>query len=490
MIAIQMTAQTSSTENVKTVKLRSAGSIIQNGTVKGYFNFYNVEKKDRKNNNYQLTITDENLREINSITITRPTTYLLVEGIFNGTSFGFLFFDQQKKSLELIAYDQTLKELGKVTKTLKNRQGYGTYMYMAQGNEMMTSVFIAVPNKGFLLYGIEDESKCDYEIEFYDNSMKRAWAIYGPKDEFDFENAVEGFQSDQYIGSIVMRRTALLDFNPEMDLLVVNTSDGKQLFRVPMETSKYKVALADLSFDAAKQQFTMFGEYFNKEDNSLKDPSQGFITVVLDMKGKVISEKVNSWKKEIAAKVPAKHKEAFEEKSILFHDFIRTADGDYFAIGEQYKKGGTPMTLKLNIYDMVILQFDANFAMKNVHVFTKEKSDFSIPGMAGMIGGSKMLSYFAKGYGGFDYAFSQVAADNNTFIINYVNFEREKGQKGKNQLGSIVYTPEKTFTVDKIDLVRKGSKYFVYRAKPGYVMISEYFEKEKRIDRRLEKINY
>jgi hypothetical protein len=485
----QAMSQSSSKENVKSIKLRDAGAIIQNGTVKGYYNFYDLEKEDRKNNNFQLSVTDENLREINSITITRPNSYLLIEAVFNGTSFGFLFFDYKEKALELIAFDQTLKEQGKVVKPLKNRQSQGMYMYLAQGNQLMMPVFLSVPNKGFLYYGIKDDSKADFEIEFYDNSMKRSWVSYGPNDTFDFENAGEGFQSEQFIGSIIMKRTALLDLNPDIDLLVQNVSDGKQVFRVPMATSKYKLALADLSFDAAKQQFVIFGEYFNKEDNVFKDASQGFITVLMDMKGKVISEKVNSWKKEIASKVEAKDKDKFEETSILFHDLIRTADGEFFAIGEQYKKGGTPMSLKLNIYNMIVFQFDANFAVKKVHVFEKDKNSFSMGGGL-MLGSSKMLSYIAKGYGGFDYVFTQPSSDNNTFVINYINYDREKGQKGKNQLGSIVYTPEKNFTVDKVDLSRKSVKYFVYRAKPGYVMISEYFEKEKRIDRRLEKINY
>lgn len=51
-------AQTRSKENVKTVKIRDSGAIIQNGVVKGYFNFLDLEKKDRKNNNYELSITD------------------------------------------------------------------------------------------------------------------------------------------------------------------------------------------------------------------------------------------------------------------------------------------------------------------------------------------------------------------------------------------------------------------------------------------------
>jgi hypothetical protein len=107
-----VSAQSLSKADVTSVKLRNAGTIIQNGLVKGYYNFYNLDKKDRKNNNYLLSITDENLHEISSVNIVRPNTYLLIEGVYNGDSFGFLFYDAREKSVELISYDKTLKEAG------------------------------------------------------------------------------------------------------------------------------------------------------------------------------------------------------------------------------------------------------------------------------------------------------------------------------------------------------------------------------------------
>ena len=473
---------------VKSVQLRDAGSIIQNGIVKGYYSFYNLEKKDRKNNNYQLTVTDENLREVNSVNIVRPNSYLLVDAVFNGSAFGFLFFDYKEKSLELISYDNMLKEGGKATRELSNKFASMPYQYIAQGHEPMQAFLLAVPNKGFLFYGIKEDSKSDYQIEFFNNAMKRVWVANAPKDDFDFETAGEAFQDEQFVGSLIIKRTGLFDLNPDFDLLVQNVNDGTPLFRIPMTTAKYKMALAELSFDQAKQQFLLFGEYFEKKDNVIKDESQGFITLVLDMKGKITSEKINSWI-DISARVEAKDKKQFEKTSVLFHDFIRTSDGEFFAVGEQYKKGGLPMAVKLNVYNMVIFQFDANFAIKKVHIFEKDKNSVQMPpGM--LIASSKLLSYIAKSYGGFDYLFTQLSPGNDTFTINYINYDREKGQKGKNQLGSIVYTPEKTFAVDKLDLNRKSVKYFVYRAKQGFVMISEYFEKEKTIESRLEKINF
>jgi hypothetical protein len=483
-------AQGQTLSKTDVVKVRGSGAIVQNGMVKGYYTLYNLEKQDRKNNHYLLSVTDENLHEINSVDVIRPASYVMIEAAYNGEAFSFLFFDPREKQLEIIGYDKTLKEIGKITKVIKNRWVAATYQYIAQGHSAMQSFLAAVPNKGFLYYGIQEESKSDFEIEFYDNNMKKSWvANADTKDKIDYETAAEVFTDEEYVGSMVMKRTSVLSTDIDIDLLVNSVADGKQLFRVPMESPKVKLSLSEVFFDKTKQQFMVFGEYFNKEDNVIKAKSLGFATVIFDMKGKVVSEKENTWA-EISKIVPAQFKEDFQDRELMIHEIVRTSDGEVFAVAEQFKKGGNPMTgIKVNIFDMAILNFGADYGIKKVSIFEKDKNSFSL-GQGVMVFNGKMLAYVAKSYGGFDFVYVQPSPDKSTFVTSYINYDREKGEKGKNVLGSIIYTPEKTFTVDKLVMNRKSSRYFVYRAKEGYVYVAEYFEKEKRIDSRLEKLNY
>lgn len=105
---------------------------------------------------------------------------------------------------------------------------------------------------------------------------------------------------------------------------------------------------------------------------------------------------------------------------------------------------------------------------------------------------SKQLSVYAQVMGGFDYAYTQTTGNGNSFVVTYIDVEKgsENGVKSTKVLGSIIYTPEKVFTVDKMKLDHKSSQYRIYRAKEGYVMVMEYFQQEKRIESRLEKLNY
>jgi hypothetical protein len=138
---------------------------------------------------------------------------------------------------------------------------------------------------------------------------------------------------------------------------------------------------------------------------------------------------------------------------------------------------------------MVVFEFNPDYSLRKLHMFEKEKNVLHLPEFFGNMT-NRMLSYYAKAVGGFDYAFTQSTTDRSTFFISFVNYNREGGGRGKNTLGTIVYTPEKTFIVDKLVMNRSSTDYYVYRAKEGYVMVTEYFKKEKRVETRLEKVNY
>ncbi len=505
---LDLAAQNLTKTGVVNLTIRSSGTIVQDGQVKGYFQFYLVEKQDKKNYNYQLSILDENLREINSISIIRPKYFSLVEGTFNGEAFGFMFYDANTKKIELISYDRTLKLNGSITKPIQNRYALATLQGLA-ANGSTSAMLVPVTGKGFLYYGMRTSTAMHYQIEFLDNNMKSIWIDMVPdKTKHDVEIASEAFQDKRYVGHIVTRKSRVASKQTDSDLLVHEVQTGKQLFRAPMRTARYNLSFSDVYFDSVKNEFTVFGEYFDINDKELKDRSLGFLTLVYDAQGNIVLEKANSWENDISKVAPINEKGKFDgsNASILFHNIVRTNDGRFFVIGEQYKKAANAAgivgnvlfvaltgnyvasNVQLNIYNMVIFEFNPDFSLKKLHIFEKYKNVLGLPAGYGSMT-PRMLSYYARAVGGFDYAFTQTASDYNTFFVSFMNYSREGGQ-GKNVLGSIVYTPEKVFTVDKIDLARKSTDYYVYRAKEGYVMVIEYFKKEKRVETRLEKVNY
>jgi hypothetical protein len=505
--SLTVTAQNLSRNNVMKMTLRGTGPIIRDSQVEGYYQFYLADKEDKKNYNYQLSVYDANLTEIKSINIVRPKTFVLIEAAFNGEAFGFLFFDRKGKSVELMSYDKALKPVGLMKRVVSNRFSLALYDQIAQGSEPTQALLIPVNGKGFVYYGMKAGNKMHYQMEFMDNQMKTKWMETTPAgSKMAVDMAADGFQSDKYLGSVITSKKNLTTRNTESDLVVHDIETGKALFRSPMTAGEYSILFSDVWYDQANQRFTVFGEYFDIDDAELKARSLGFITVNYDMQGKMVGYKTNSWQNEISKAAPVNERGKFDgnNTNILFHDFIRTSDGKVFAVGEQYKKAASAAgiattvlfgansgtsTVQLNVYNMVVFEFESDYTLKKVHVFEKDKNVLLLPSGYGTLA-PRTLSYYAKSVGGFDYSFSQMSPDKNTFYISYVNYDREKGEKSKNVLGTIVYTPEKQFTVDKVEMNRKSTLYFVQRAKDGYVFITEYFKKEKRIDSRLAKINY
>jgi len=76
---------------------------------------------------------------------------------------------------------------------------------------------------------------------------------------------------------------------------------------------------------------------------------------------------------------------------------------------------------------------------------------------------------------------------NASFVSSYTDYERSKDYKGL-IFNSISYYDGK-ITTDKINLKTKASSLRVLPAKPGSVLIIEYYKKEKKLDFRMEKLN-
>ncbi|MDJ1481705.1 hypothetical protein QNI16_14490 [Cytophagaceae bacterium YF14B1] len=498
-IITSISAQNLTKLGVNGVKLRNFGEIIQNEEIKGYYYFYQLEASG-KNSLYQLAVLDENLREINSIEIIKPKWYFLIDGAFNEDAFGFLFYDAKARSTELITFDKTLKETGSLITKVADGLSSSIYTSTMRGMDMGYTLLSAVPHQGFILYTYPKGYK--YQVEFYDNSAKMLWSDKAVENKVDVQIADEAFQTEEYIGSLISHKKSLLSNDLDYNLMIHEVKTGKQLFNIPIEDEKFNLSASNIFYEEASHTITIFGEFFELDSKEYKSQGLGFFYKILDMEGHLIRDKFITWQSDIAKVTKVDSKGRIDGKTrVLFHEVFKTADGEMFAIGEQYKKGvsaagiaasalgGGIAVMQLEIYDMVIFHFGADLSIKEVNFFDKDKSIMTLPQGYSYIS-AKKLSYLAKIMGAFDYKFSQISKEKNSFVATYIDYDKEKGEKAKNVFGAIVYTPEKTFTTDKIVLNRQSTNYFVRRAKPGYVMVSEYFKKEKKLDVRLEKINF
>jgi hypothetical protein len=492
--------------NIKGVKLRDNGAIIQNNQVTGYYFFYNLEATSGQTNNYALIILDENLREVNSTQIIQAKSFSILEVAFNGEAFAVLGYDTRANAFHLFTYDTNLKEIARIMRVVSNRnlnQAYGAYV---SGNEPEQSFLVPVPKRGFLVYHMTQDNEPHYRIDMMSNKLDNLWHEESGK-AADIEVATSSLQNSRYIGSLIEIRSRRGAKDLQYDLVINDAVTGQRLFRKPMKWQAFDLAVSDVKYDSINKQFVAFGEYYAETQREARDKSLGFMTMVFDTTGAVVQSKTTSWKDlSNVAPVTQKGKIDGENYHVMFHNTLRTADGQLFVIGEQYKKaasaggialnvlsvalggGSTASTVQLEVGGMVIFQFNPDYTINKVHFFDKQKSTFMLPS-GSMYISPKGISHYGKAIGAFDYRFTQVSADYESFVASYVDYSRSEGQSAF-VVGSIVYTPEKTFTLDKFNLQRRTNAFYVGRAKEGYILITEYFKKDRKLESRLEKINY
>lgn len=491
-------------ENVASVKLKDMGVIEDNNEVKGYYYFYKADKADKKNINYKIRITDENLRDVNSVDIAKPKAYTLIEAEYNGEAFGFLFYNPKENNCELISFDKNLKQTGTVIKKIVGGNTDRIFKMVAAGYDGGHQFLVSIPNKGFMYYGFAESKRINYSVDCYDNNMKLLWNSTGPETK-DIVTADDAFQSETHIGSLITRRESAFSKDADYDLLVNDVLTGKETFKMELADKEYNISAAKISHDKQTNSIMVFGEYYNIKEKENKAASLGYFYLMLDITGKVVQRKIISWEKDMAKFIPVDKRGKMEKGVRAFvHEIVRTNDGDFFVVGEQYKKAasgwgiasaalsggrGNTATVQLEVLDMVILRFDSKLELKSLNIFEKDPHFYLLPAGSEWAG-AKQLAYYGKTYGWFDYSYTQLFTDKNTFMVTYINYDKDKGEKGRNVLGAIVYTPEKTFTIDRTDLNRKSTDYRVGRAKSGYIWVSEYFKKEKTVKTRLEKIKY
>ena len=507
-------AQTHTIGDVLNAKSRGTGPIVKDNSVAGYYTFFELDKKDSRNSNYQLNILDQNLSMLSSKKFSASKEMVALEAAYNDQLLMIKFKDAKTKQYIYRTFDKDAKQAG-IYKSPIYSSEYD-YKAIKPGEEGLNVNLHPVGNVGFVNYSIKlkggNLSKTRYSINFFpnnsDSTIEASGWKHSGRDESEF------FESAEYLGfngklllSIVGKRKGLFSQDIEDFILGLDVENGRKVFEIPMEDKKYAVLAFNAVEDPTTSGFFLFGYYFGKDAKTVTGESKGLFAFKMDSTGNITSRKYNSWLADISKLVPiGEERDKIREAGshIFFHKFLRTANGNIFGIGEQYTKeasawgiastllgggrGGTSV-VKIVVRNMYVFEFDPNFSIKGVKVVAKTKTDVELPGNGtGLVNSTRVLGYLVKYLDGFDYAFTQMSKDKSKFSACYTNYEHDKDNKGS-VCGSINYDGDK-LTTDKFNLTSKSTWRKIEPAKPGYIMITEYMKKEKKLEMRLEKINF
>jgi hypothetical protein len=496
-----------SIDKVYSTYLRNSGTIMENNQIKGYFFLYQSDKIDKNTNEYTLQILDQNLNKVKDIKFEDSKKISLLEASYNNSSLAFLFKNADSKTLDMKIYDMD----GKLKYTYSRDYDKKTDDLMKQYETMHTdegtnqNVF-NVGMEGYVsVLPLRDGKQRTYEIDYFSSDNKKQWA-YLPDDDEKFSTAEFLGSADDLIILEVMKKNHKASNKMNAHLVGINIQTKKKVFDMEdAEDGEYKFFPTTVVPLKNKNEILVMGSYFSKDANIAKDFSKGLAVYTLNNEGKVLNKTYNSWADDFSKYLPLNKKGKLDKVGFLYiHKLIQTPDGKMFVVSEGYKRqasaGGIALTAlmaaggahsnavgvtKIVVTDLVVMEFNDQFKVTNATVYDKTNNTVVASALSDYES-QHALAIMVKMTGGFDYEFTTGDADNSNFTICYSDFVKDKEYKGRT-FNSIHYNGSK-FSTDKIELKSKASSTKIFPAKPGSVMIMEYFKKEKRLDFRLEKL--
>jgi hypothetical protein len=490
-------------DKVYKVTLRNSGTIVENEQIKGYYFFYMSDKVDKRTNEYTLQILDANLNKLKDVKFQDSKNIALLESSYNGSSILFMFYDSDQKMLDYRLYTTDGAKSFSYSKPLDKRSDAYFKQALSQtgddeGSENQN--IFDIEGKGFVaITPLRENKNYTYEVNFYASDKKRSWT-FNPIEEGKFAQAQYLGANDSIAVIEVLSKDKLMSKEMESSLVGINLSNGRKAFEIRTRDGKNQLYPMNITTMKGSSEFLLIGPYFEGDDRVLQDKSDGLGIWLMNNKGKIVKSKYASWEKDLSKFVKLDRKGRVDGLGyVYFHNIVQTEDGKIFAIGEGYKKaasaGGIAMSVltqsynsnvtKLVVTDMLMLELNEKFELTNASIYEKNNNNFNLNGAD--FANPHTLALVAKAFGAFDYAYTQMGKNKASFVSSYTDYERSKDYKGLT-FNSISYYNGK-LTTDKINLKTSASNLHLLPAKPGFVLIMEYFKKDKRLDLRLEKIN-
>jgi hypothetical protein len=478
-------AQKFTFEDVTEIKLKDLGPIFQGHTVKGYFAFYYLGDSDKKKMaNYKLLLLDENLNKIADKKLVEPKDINLQTVAYDGNELLVIFHNEITRELEFRHYDLKLNELSKKIRDLEHTENLLISEPYMSKQKIAPHVF-TVDGKGFLFYDYTGMGGTNFITEFIPDNGKNGW-----KREKD-RNDTYGLLPNPLCYTDKLLLHNFLDWNtPSTVLQATNLETGKDAFYKEMTIDNYIVQVMHAYPDSAGN-FVVVGQYYNKKDNILKVSSIGIFMGKINPAGNFIEHKYLLWAKDIAAKVKIAEDGKIDGRGyIFFQNAVHTKDGRLYLCGELFSLAGYALARGVRVQDFLIMEINPDMTLNEVKIIDKKEKVIEFGGIP-LSGNPMKLANAMRMQGHFDYQLTQIGDNDDAFTFFYRNDEMKGRKTIAKRLSAVSkHVGDNTFESDIITFDSKSDIHRTLPAKPGHLLLIDYYSDKKKLDMRIEKFNY
>lgn len=496
-------AQTRSFENIIKMRLRNSGVLLEDENVRGYYFFYRLDKSGKGKRHYLLRLLDQNLKDIKTTQIEESKYVSLVDAKYNGDEIMLKMLDYRNRSIIYMNFDKNAELISRQEIANVNRYEMLSYGTLQDGRE--TDNLKAIHGRGFVDYSLTKNGK-GYQIMMLPKGgdKSKSWTISTDPKSKQYQLAGMLEATENTLVNIVVKKKNRTTKSTSYFLQGIDLNTGKITFEKDLK-GKYIHQPLTSYIDNKNGMINVMGVYYLDDSKTDKDNGLGLFRLTLDDEGNIYDHKYLAYSGDFSKHVPVGRKGQIGEgrSYTYFHNIIQNSDGSILAIGEQYKRsadalgiaasvlgGGNSAVTKMVIEDLVVTHFSPDFEINSIGFVEKTKSDFTLPSGYDFYN-THYLSLIVKAYGGFDYMFTQKIDQDDATAICYLDYEKQtKG--GKKWIFGAITLKDGKYVSDKMILgkPRDMDKIAIRRAKPGYIVVTEYIRKEKKLEVHLERINY
>ena len=464
----------------------------------GYVSMYSYGKTDKKTQKFGYVILDKNLNPVANkefeagLLVSNYFGYVDFKGqiILQPSSFNYLQAFSKDAALPVsmiinpktntvapkVYYDylengtfveinqpKSFKEERKENRAEKRDKGYN---YISSVAEIKEGGYIAVEYNDYGRYVNKNSL-----IKFDDNK-KEIWRYsYNTNGDKKVFSDLTILDKDEKSIYGILRKVN--DDDKTFSLLVIDMKTGKELSNKPIaglspETiynidnlySSGRRMPNDKSFD---DRVLLLGRnYVSKKD-------RGFARLMLDKSTYNVDLKELNYKPDLSNQIPKLDADGGVENGYFLQtkDVYFLSDGSVGILSEKFKPEGNYSAPKTT--DLVYINTDKDFKVKDVQVFEKEKTRWANN----------------------DYLFSQYLNNGKDVVFFYRDYQKDQVTKEKKWNLFINTVINGKFKQEMIPISEKDNFTVTpYVGKEGYILLRELNEKEKYNKIRLERLNY
>lgn len=447
----------------------------------GYMVFQEIERVDRNQNQYMVTILDINLNRVSQIRFTDGRNIRFRNVRYNGKTIYFEVSPTKSNRSRRASNDFTFRIIDLNENTISDTHS------ITFEKDMYISGRYPIQDLGYGLIVRNTKSQINqfYAISNTNQNLYTTYPFGNQKGKREVELISSGDIKDDLLITINRKFPTSRSNVASTTLLFTNLMTGNKIKEVSFDNDDFNVEISNVYiFD---DNVVVYGDTYAKRDLFSSGKTSGLFKAVTTHNGDVLQEKSLVWS-DLESKIDIKEGGYVSNNGYIFtHDYVFDKNTKHTIVVGEYIRGSLS---SVSVRDMVFLDFDEDFTLNQVFQVEKRPSTLNLGGIK--FGGSRQYGNVLMQNNYFDYRFHNALENESGLSFFFFNVDKLRLLGTSSFSHGIVVYKDGTFMSNDLKWetsIWRGEFLNLLPSKPGYILLSR-ISRDKILENRLERIDY